>query len=213
MDYLTPFLASDVPVASGSSFRDLLAAARLSNVRRILDVGAGGFVGQTTTIHLLDLFPAAEIVGLELHEGRARTLDEALGDRVEVVAMALEDYLPTAPFDLIVVDLDTGRIPGIFDTLLPGPIARMLPPGGVVVSVIVTDLVGAFDPRNPKGFPPSSRQRIADPLLARFGTPTLSDAVLKSGFAEDPRYRAVASVDKFRGDPHNPVGWLMLQRR
>jgi hypothetical protein len=89
----------------------------------------------------------------------------------------------------------------------------MLAPGGAVVCVTVTDLVGAFDPANPKGLGSTTKATIADPLLARFGAMLLTDEVFKTGFADDPWYCAIGAVDKFRGDPHNPVGWLLLQRR
>ena len=37
-----------------SSFRDLLFALDLDDVEGVLDVGAGGFCGETTTVHLLE---------------------------------------------------------------------------------------------------------------------------------------------------------------
>src|SRR5205807_5733414 len=72
----------DVPRNSDSSFRDLVAALQLQGVARILDVGAGGFLGETTTIHLLDLFPDAQITAVELDAERADALKEKCGDRM-----------------------------------------------------------------------------------------------------------------------------------
>src|SRR4051812_28417177 len=95
-------LPTDVPATSDSSFRDLVDALQLDAVARILDVGAGGFLGETTTIHLLELFPEADITAVELDEERAKGLEEKFGDRLGVVAGDVEAYAPPAPFDLIV---------------------------------------------------------------------------------------------------------------
>src|SRR2546421_4153499 len=111
-------LPTEVARSSDSSFRDLVAALQLQGVARILDVGAGGFLGETTTIHLLDLFPDAQITAVELDAERADALKEKFGDRMEVVAGDIEEYAPPEPFDLVVIDLDSQRVPLVFDRLL-----------------------------------------------------------------------------------------------
>src|SRR5436190_24126964 len=83
--------ASAVPTRSNSSFRDLLEALHLDGVDTILDIGAGGFCGETTTIHLAELFDA-HIVGVEIDAGRAGKLHERFGARVEVVAQDVEEW-------------------------------------------------------------------------------------------------------------------------
>src|SRR4051794_41368686 len=65
-----------------TSFRSLLRALHLRRVESVLDVGAGGFVGETTTTHLLDLLDAA-VTAVELHPERVAALEERVGDRLE----------------------------------------------------------------------------------------------------------------------------------
>jgi len=125
-----------VPQRSASSFRDLVELLVPVGLRRILDVGAGGFAGETTTVHLLDLFDA-EVVGVEVHEGRAAALREKFGDALRVEACRLEAFVDDQPYDLIVLDLDTVGIPGTWTTLLPGPVKQLLAPGGFVAALLV----------------------------------------------------------------------------
>jgi predicted O-methyltransferase YrrM len=192
-----------------TSFRSLIAALDLRRVDSVLDVGAGGFVGQTTTTHLVDLIDAP-ITAVELDPDRAAALTEAFGDRLEVVCADAFDWDDDRTFDLVVLDIDTPRIPAIFEEHLEGRLLALLRPGGVLITVLVNDADQAF--HGPKALPASNEQLILSFLERHFGSRRLTDRSLKRHYAEHPHYRALAMVEKWQGDPANFIAWLALQR-
>jgi hypothetical protein len=207
---LTSISPADVPERTNSSFRDLVELLVPQKINRILDVGGAGFLGETTTVHLIDLFPEAEITVVELDQARADAMREKFGERLQVVNSAVEDFTHSSAFDLIVVDLDTTRMPGVFD-LLPGKLAELLASNGFVLAGIFTDVEKAFEGDN--SLPAANAPLIRPALEERFGTPHITNDVLKSYFDKDPFYEAIVSVDKWRGDEANFIGWLLLRGR
>lgn len=208
VDALRP---DEVPEDDPSAFRDLLAALSPRGVRRILDVGAGGFVGDVTTRHLLELCPDAVVTALELRPERVDALRERFaGAPVEVVEGDVRELAADEPFDLVVIDLDTSVIPLIFDELLDGVIARVTRPGALVITLVMTDQYQAFF--GEKAYPPTDAERHERFMLRRFGALRLTDESLKEQFAGNPRYDALVLVDKWRRDPANFIGWLALRR-
>jgi SAM-dependent methyltransferase len=193
-----------------TSFRSLIATLDLGHVGSVLDVGAGGFVGETTTVHLADLL-TAPITAVELNRERADALAERFGDRLEVVCADAFDWDDERAFDLVVLDIDTPRIPAIFETHLEGKLLDLVRPGGVLISVIVNDAQQAF--HGPKALPASNEELISSFLERHFGSRRLTDRGLKAHYADHPHYRALAMVDKWQGDPANYIAWLALQRR
>lgn len=202
--------ASDIPETGPSSFRDLLAALPLGDVSRVLDVGAGGFVGETTTRFLVELFPDAAITALELNADRAAALNERFGDAIEVIEGDVREFEPEQPFDLVVVDLDSGLIPMIFEDLLDGVVARLTRPGGVAVTLLMTNHERAF--HGPKAFPPANEQFHRDFMERAFGALTITEQLIADHFEENPRFGAAGLVEKWRNDPANFIGWLALRR-
>ncbi len=201
----------DILTLSDSSFRDLVAALG-GHHRRILDVGAGGFVGATTTVHLLDLFPDAHVTAVELDPTRADALREEFGERIEVVTADIAEYEAEELFDLIVIDLDTGAVPHIFDVLLEEVLLPLTRPGGLIVTIIVLDLFNAYHGPRPL------LARDAEPemcafMLRRFGYLYLTDARVKAAYADHGELDPVVTVEKWRADVHNISGWTALRRR
>jgi predicted O-methyltransferase YrrM len=202
---------SEIRNESASAFNDLVASLAPAPARRILDVGAGGFLGTTTTEFLIAQFPDAEVWAVEIDEDRAQGLREKFGDSLEVVTTDVAAFETEEPFDLVVLDLDSGRIPMTFERLLPDVVPRLLRPGGLLVTLTFTNIISAYG--GPRAFPPGNAQAAADFMSRYFGRPVLSDAHVKTVFAADRQYEPLALVEKFRGDPHSFVGWLALRRR
>ena len=200
---------ADVPEASPSAFRDLVAALGPLDVTRILDVGAGGFVGDVTTRYLLELFPEATVTAVELDPGRADALRERFGDQVEVVTGDIREIPFDEPFDLVALDLDSGAIPLIYEELIDGVIANATHANSVVVTLVMTSHEQAFS--GPKAFKSGAEFHAAF-MTREFGALELTDDVLKAHFDVNPRYDALVLVDKWRDDPANFIGWLALRR-
>jgi hypothetical protein len=199
----------DVPQTSSSSFRDLLVALRPDPVRRILDVGAGGFLGATTTVHLLELFPNAQIDAVEINPERARELADKF-PTLNVHAGDVREY-DAEPYDLAVVDLDSTRIDLLFDELLHGKLLELTRPGSLAVVITFTDVLAAFS--GPRAMHPSNAENAAGLMHRTFGRLRITDDVVKRAFETDPDFTALTVIEKFRGDPQSFVGWIALERR
>ncbi len=132
-------LVPDVDDHQISGFRAILKLLSLSRGCRVLDVGAGGFMGTTTTVHLLDVL-APEVIAKEINPERANKLAEKYSDRLTVITGSFEQsvtqLLGQAKFDLVVFDIDTPLIPKIFDSMLDTATA-VLAPRGFVISVFI----------------------------------------------------------------------------
>jgi tRNA (cmo5U34)-methyltransferase len=97
--------------------------------RRILDLGVG--TGETAA-SVLDVYPAARLVGIDASEdmlGRAREL--LPGTRIEsLVCSRLERPLPAGSFDLVVSALAVHHLDGSGKADLFRRVAEVLRPGG-----------------------------------------------------------------------------------
>jgi SAM-dependent methyltransferase len=193
-----------------TSFRRLLRSLDLEQVGSVLDIGAGGFQGETTTRHLLDVLDAP-VTAVELDPGRAAALVERFGDRLEVVCADAFAWDDPRAFDLVVLDIDTPRIPALFEEQLDTGVLERVRPGGVVIAAVVADAEQAF--HGPKALPAANEPLIVPFLERHFGTRKLTDEGVKAHYAEHPHYRALALIDKWRRDPANYMAWLALQRR
>ena len=151
-----------------------------------------------------------QVTAVELDADRAAALKERFGDQLDVISADIRDANLGRDFDLVVLDLDSTRIPMIYEELLTGAVTGLVRPGGVVIALVITDTWQAF--HGPKAFPLANEELLSSFMDRHFGTRTLSDEFVKSFYADDPHYRALALVDKWRGDPANFIGWLALQR-
>src|SRR6478736_1072646 len=80
----------------------------------ILDVGAGGFAGVNTTVHLLQL-ASPRIDAIELVPERAKVLDEKFAGKIKVITGDFLTHEFHKTYDLIVLDLDSLLIPALYE--------------------------------------------------------------------------------------------------
>lgn len=201
----------NVPIATASSFRDLVASLGCTP-RCILDVGAGGFVGETTTVHLIELFPTVPITAVEYVAERIAPLRERFGSRVDVIQADIADYRPDSPFDLVVVDFDLAVLHGRFGIPLDDIFIDLTAPGGILVTDLLIHHHNAF--HGPKGtVAPDAEEPLREFLEREFGTTVLTPEVLVSRFGDHPTLEPLALVEKWRGDSANFVGWGAFRRR
>lgn len=200
-----------VPIATESSFRDLVASLGCTP-RRILDVGAGGFVGETTTVHLVELFPTARITAVEYVAERIDPLRERFGPRLDVVQADIADYQPDAPFELVVVDFDLAVLHGRFRIPFDDVFIGLTAPGGILVTDMLVNHHNAF--HGPQGtVSPDAEQPLLEFLDREFGTTIVTPEVLVTRLADHPTLEPLALVEKWRGDSSNFVGWAAFRRR
>jgi len=208
LDELLP-LVPTVEDHRNSGFRAILKSISLGPVPRILDVGAGGFAGETTTVHLLDLFPGV-VDAVELNAERADVLQKKLGDRVRVINADVSDYVPGAPPDLLVVDLDSNTIPMQYLEVLP-KFHGLLPSGAKVISLIIYDCEACYLGEKPLLDKAGYSDQSAF-MRSYFGAERLTPAKAASALRKHG-WRFLGLVDKWMGaGPGLAVGWLYFSR-
>jgi hypothetical protein len=211
----TPFRrAARQPPANGSlptGFCEVLSALELPNSPVILDVGAGGFVGSTTTVHLARV-PGARIDAVELVPELARKLDEKFAGQINVVNGDFLSYPFDKRYDLVCLDLDSGFIPALFENWLPGKVKEILHPTGAVIVLCFGYAPKSFSPEF--GLAEES-QILADRFLPRyFGTNVLTPDVVKAAFENNTDYRFISMAGKeFHDGRPETIVWIGLQRR
>lgn len=201
-------LAPAVADHGSSGFRAALKSIDLPANPRVLDVGAGGFLGETTTIHLLSLLDA-RVDAVEINPDRARALQQKFGDRIRVFSQDFEKFAPGDRYDLIVFDLDSHLIAAQYERFLTVA-AKMVKPGGKIINSIIYDSATAYDPEaellNQAG------QADYDAFLRRyFGTTRLTPETIdyrlfSEGFA------VLGLIDKWMEDTTKALGWLVLEK-
>jgi protein-L-isoaspartate O-methyltransferase len=190
-----------------SGFRAILKELGLPKGCRALDVGAGGFTGATTTKHLIEVLDA-EIDAVELIPELVEKLETTYGSRLNVICADIYDFMPSAPYDLVVLDLP------IMDKQIDELVPRFLPhvnPGGYFITCMVYDLQSVFDVKEPL-LHHARRGEFETFMTQRFGATRLDPVVAQRAFAGTPvTVRAV--VDKWlcRGEARG-FGWLVLQK-
>lgn len=191
-------------------FRRLLGRLDLDRSARVLDLGAGGFVGETTTRHLVDAFDGP-IVAVERNPPRADALAQRFGAHVEVVVGDAFSFRRAPPFDLVVIDIDSNRIPAVFELLLAHLVdADVLVPGGVAILTVVTDLDAAY--QGPNAMSTKSADVMETFFERRFGGRSLDLARLAAGVRSLGPWSAVVLEQKFDDGGAPYVGWAVLRR-
>jgi hypothetical protein len=200
-------LAPQVPDHRGSGFRAILRLLGLPIGCKVLDVGAGGFLGETTTVHLLDVLQA-NVIGIELDIEKAQRLKEKFGERIEVFIGRWEEYSTEEPQDLIIFDLDSQSIPTIFDSFIESALP-MLGPRGVIVSLFIYDADAVFDSEKPL-LNPRDKQLHKAFLMRKFGTDKVDRVAAEKAFSGSA-FAVRGITDKWM--EHRGLGWIALQKR
>jgi hypothetical protein len=196
-------------VRERTPFRRALDDLGLPRTSRVLDVGAGGFAGDVTTRHLVDLFDGP-VAAIERDPERVAALAERFGSDVTVTeGDAFADPLG-GPYDLVVVDLDSGLIPRAFERLLPTLQALELAPGGVVVLGLITDLALAYG--GPRALDPAGAADMGAFLKRRFGRLRIDEDALAAGVAPLGAWTVAGLVAKY-DDPLSFMSWAILRDR
>lgn len=191
-------------------FETVLQSLRLPARPRVLDVGAGGFLGTNTTVHLLNL-PGAQVDAIELNPERAQALAEKFAGRLNVVCGDFLQHGFDGAYDLVVLDLDSQLIPALYEEWIPGKVKELLNPGGAVVV-----LCFGYAPETPTesyGLAPEIQALAKDFLMRRFGTAVLTPQIVEAAYRGDPDYRFVAMQGKLGRPPPETIVWIGLQRR
>jgi tetratricopeptide (TPR) repeat protein len=192
-------------------FRTVLNSLRLPASPSILDVGAGGFLGSTTTVHLAKV-PGARTDAVELVPELARKLDEKFAGQINVVNDDFLSYPFNKRYDLVCLDLDSGLIPALFENWLPGKVKEVLNPTGAVIVLCFGYAPKSFSPEF--GLAEES-QMLANRFLPRyFGTNVLTPDLVNAVFEKNTDYRFVSMAGKeFHDGRPETIVWIGLQRR
>lgn len=185
----------------------LLGSVGLPPGSRVLDVGAGGFVGRNTTVHLRAI--EAQITAVEIDVERASKLQEAFAD-IKVIVSDIRHYdYADGPFDLAVFDLDSGLTPAVMTELIQVAHKHLIR-GGLLITVMVYDSAATYGGDKPL-LGPAGRKTQEEFLNAFYGSTRVgiglaSRALVRHGF------EVLGIVDKYLGAYQRGVGWLVLRK-
>ena len=197
-----------VPGMGNSSFRAILTRLLVPKGCLALDIGAGGFLGNTTTRHLVEVLDA-DVDAVEIDADLAHKLDEKFAGRIKVHNLAIQDF-PRAGrrYDVIVSDLP--MVPWQINTFAPDWLEN-LKPGGYYIFCTVYDLAGMFDGKEPL-MDRSVRPDFEKFLLERFGTIKIDPRTAQKSFiGSSLTVRAI--VDKWcLKSPRRGFGFIVLQK-
>ncbi|MFI5015375.1 MAG: hypothetical protein ACHQAY_23820 [Hyphomicrobiales bacterium] len=203
-----PFQLTD---ARRSGLRAILSLLDLPPHPTTVDVGAGGFVGDTTTQPILDIL-GGKVICIEADPSYSLALGWKFGDRITNIPGYYGAIGVNAPHDLVVLDIHTNFVPQIFDELLDFAVEDGLKPGGFLISVIVYNPSVAYHEET--GLLNAGNRAAQEAFLRRyFGTELLDASILAGKFAAHKEFEFVALVDKYMGEGRNCVGWVVLRRR
>jgi SAM-dependent methyltransferase len=196
------------PSRHASGFRHIVETLPLRNGCQVLDVGAGGFCGDTTTIYLRDILKA-RIDAVEIDPALAEKLSERFGETINVVCSDIESFLTNTDnhYDLIVHDIAIMDI--FFDEMLPS-YSRRLNKGGYIVAAFIFDHAKTNQGPAPL-FSPEASAHQANFLLRRFGSLAPTRRQIQARLR--PGCKVEAIVDKFnwRIPQLAGLGWLVLK--
>lgn len=193
-----------------SQFDLLLNSLPLAPNPRILDVGAGGFVGETTTKHLIKI-PGARVDGIELDKHQVDALAEKFGDQMRAMHGDFLTHEFDTTYDLIVLDMPSQTLPAEFESWIPGKVTQLLNPNGIVIALCYG--FGPAEPHEHWQFADEMRLFARDFLLRFFGVDVLTEAAVAARYDRDPLYRFLGMRGKQGYKRAETVVWIALQRR
>lgn len=192
-----------------TSFPWILEKLPIKKNPRILDLGAGGFCGESTLKYYFDLLGDGSIDAIELEPERALRLREKFGSRVNVIESDAFSYAYDGEYDLIVIDLDSGLIPEVMNSLLK-KLEPFISQNCFLIVLCINDLKACFKLDKPL-VDLKTRDLHANFMLEAYGGEVISN-VNDFLYSRKVSLRNVGVVDKFLGIPGCGVGWLILQR-
>lgn len=178
---------------------------------RILDVGAGGFVGETTTKYLIAL-PGARVDGIELDKPEVDALAAKFGDKVRAMHGNFLTHEFDTTYDVIVLDMDSQTLPAQFESWIPGKVTELLNPNGIIIALCYG--FGPAEPHEHWQFADEMRLFSRDFLQRFFGVDVLTEEAVRTRYERDPLYRFVAMRGKQGYKSRlETVVWIALRRR
>lgn len=200
-------LVPEVEDHHNSGFRAVLKCLSLPAKPRVLDVGAGGFLGKTTTVHVLDLFDA-RVDAVERNADRASALQQEFATRLNVFAVDFKDFSPDYSYDLMIFDLDSNMIATQFEEFLPIA-AKMLAPGGKIISLILYNSAAAFNPGS--GLNPAGKRDYEAFLMRYFGTVAINPRTAAHRLSAEG-FAVLGMVDNMMGCGPGYAAWMALEK-
>jgi hypothetical protein len=117
-----------------TGFEKMLQELNLPYQCKVLDVGAGGFVGETTTKHLVTRFE--HVIAVERDKTACDSLRLKFGmNELKIHCCPIEEFEATYQYDLMVIDLNEPQIPFIKDTLIPYYGKQFVRVGGHIITL------------------------------------------------------------------------------
>lgn len=184
-----------------SNYKQLLKTAKIPQNGKILDIGAGGFGGQTTTQFLVQLYNPENITLIEYNKVHFEKLN--MFPKCKKIFGDFFSYdFKEEKFDLISVDLDSilqfGRweeILKICDTLLTK--------NGYIVAYTIADMSKI------KMLNAENENVIKDHLLKAYGIDTVikKEHLLKY-YDKDAEFEFVDSIEK-----NDLIQWILIKRK
>jgi hypothetical protein len=198
--------------AGGSGFAAILNSIDIPKRSTVVDVGAGGFTGRTTTDPLINQ-GFERVICVERNPQRCDALRKKYGSRIEIREGPYGELGVSCAFELIVFDIDSPLAPLIYDRLIDFAVEDGLIAGGYLVCLVIYDLKAAYSgsvpPLDPRGYASQ-----AEFMRRYFGSETLTEEIVSAAFANHPGFEFVALVDKYL-NTSGPrcVGWTVLRRK
>jgi phospholipid N-methyltransferase len=203
--------SSSVDCPRRTPFENLIEKLKCPDGCKVLDVGAGGFCGETTTQYLVK-HVTGEITAIEIEKDKALALKERFQSQsqVNVINGDFLKYRFDDIFDLIILDLDTKLIPEMFEVWINGKVFDLLSNNGIVIAINVGSYANCCDKE--KGLQEHLHKLIYEFMQRYWGTLLVTDNVIINKFNTDSRYRVIEVVDKWYKDPKNFIQWIVLKK-
>lgn len=191
-------------------FDAILLSLGLDRESTALDIGAGGFVGASTTRYLIDRLHNP-VVALELAPERCDALKEKFGAALDVHNGDIRTYdFGGKTFDLVVVDIDCFLIPEVYNDWLPNCVHGLMKPGGYAILVNFDQIKDPIDAS--AGISAEVQEGVLPFLLEKFGDRRLTGDNVRRAYANDPLFEGVDAVGKWNGR-ENVLNWVVLRKR
>jgi hypothetical protein len=191
-------------------FDAILVSLGLGRQSTALDIGAGGFVGASTTRYLVDRLQNP-IVGLELDPARCEALKEKFGATLEVNNGDIRTFdFGGRTFDIVVADVDCFLIPEVFNNWLPNRLHGLLKPGGFAVLVNFDHIKDPIDAS--AGISAEVQEGVLPFLIEKFGDRHVTGDNVRKAYAADPLFEGIDAVGKWNGR-ENVLNWVILRKR